>query len=339
MTYNEVRKQLIQDAAKVLTPILGEFELTGSCNLKCQMCYVRDDTFPIGLSTSEWKDIFTEAVNKGMLFALLTGGEIFIRPDFEELYNFLYDLGVRITLFTNGTLISEKIVSTLRKRPPEYVAITLYGASDSTYHQITKVPNGFDMVNRGIDLLLKNKINIMLRTIPIKAIFNELDDIINYAKSKNLYLGYSLYIGPKREACSPELSIRLNPEELIIFENKFVKAFGFTSNTDFRNSKNGFTCAALRSAYFITWEGKMQACAMLSINSKSVLNNKLSQVWDELSIKVKEIDHCHDCKNCNLKGSCIQCMARLHLEGGFTKCSPYIKDIAKLRYEVRNGKI
>ena len=70
-------------------------------------------------------------------------------------------------------------------RPPEMVGITLYGSNNQIYEQVTGNNNGFTLVNRGIDILQKYKINLFVRTIPIKPIMEDLDNIIAYVKQKN----------------------------------------------------------------------------------------------------------------------------------------------------------
>lgn len=339
-SYLEFRKKMIRDASKLHIPVHGEFELTSQCNLSCEMCYVKEYMRKKELSTGEWKKVFKSAVDKGMLFALLTGGEILTRKDFVELYNYLYDLGVKITLYTNGTLITEEICEVLVKRPPDHVSITLYGSSNETYEAITKVKNGFTLVNRGIDLLIKNKINLALRTIPLKKIYQEIDDLINYVKSKNMVMGYTLYVGPRRNSCNEPLDFRLNPNELVDFEQKFLKAFGSKSYREFRKSNDGFSCAALKSAFFITWEGFMQPCALLSNPGKKVTSDSFASVWDELGERAKEVETCKECSTCEYKSECVQCVAKLYLEEGSTaKCSKYLKALAEIRREVRNGKV
>ena len=73
-------------------PIGGNFELTARCNFNCPMCYVHlssEDIQARGkeLSAAQWISIAEQAKNAGMMFALLTGGEPFVRKDFFEIYD------------------------------------------------------------------------------------------------------------------------------------------------------------------------------------------------------------------------------------------------------------
>jgi MoaA/NifB/PqqE/SkfB family radical SAM enzyme len=329
--YRDFRKELVQAAVKQKIPLLGEFELTGACNLSCTMCYVHETGRPAELSTRRWKAIFDEAVREGMLFALLTGGECLLRSDFTELYDYLFDLGVRITVFTNGTLIDETIASCFAKRPPDFVAITVYGASNKTYEEVTGNPRGFDQLNRGLDFLKLAGTRVMLRTVPLHPLYRDLDDIIAFAKGRELLLGYAMYIGPTRNLEHKEQDLRLKPIDLILFEKKIKDAFGFASNQDFSKSDDGFRCAALRSSIFVTWNGYLQPCAMLNHPKKKLKDGELLSTMRELGALFEELDHCQDCATCEVSSSCVQCYARRFLEGNAKTCQPYLKAIATLR--------
>ena len=78
-------------------PVSGVFELTPLCNLDCKMCYVHLNANQIGaderlLSVQEWKEIMRQAVDAGMMYATLTGGECLTYPGFRELYLYLVSI-------------------------------------------------------------------------------------------------------------------------------------------------------------------------------------------------------------------------------------------------------
>jgi len=331
LNYRELRSKIINDAAKANIPVLGEFELTSHCNLACKMCYVADNSTK-DLSTKEWKKIFFDAFNSGLLFALLTGGEIFVRKDFIELYNYLYDLGVRITLFTNGMFISDEIIETLKKRPPEYLAITVYGGTNETYELITCDKTGFTKLNNTLDKLIRNQINTIIRTIPLKPIFNEIDLIINWSKTRNLKLYHAQYIGPTRTGEFLHEGLRLEPKDLLTFTRKIEEAFGIESKTTETTSVDYKTCAALRSGYFINYEGLMMPCAMAYKPAKSVLGEEsLLEVFQTLGKELKNLEADIECLTCKYNNACIQCYARRMLEGNSHTCASYLKEYAKVK--------
>ena len=81
-----------KQAAKNRIPIHGHFELTPRCNFSCKMCYIHLDPQQMSrneISLSDWIHIIDKAIDAGMVFASLSGGECFIVPYFDELYLYL----------------------------------------------------------------------------------------------------------------------------------------------------------------------------------------------------------------------------------------------------------
>lgn len=330
MNYRLYREKMIRDAAEQKIPILGEFELTARCNLHCEMCYVLNQHAK-DLSTDTWIAIFKQAVDAGLVFAILTGGEFFVREDAVLLYNTLYDLGVRITVYTNGTDITESIAEALEKRPPETVVISLYGASNETYHKVTKHKNGFDLLKDGLKRLKSHHVHVMLRTLPLVDLYEDLDDMIKFSKEQDLILNYMRYIGPTRSHGIKPLSMRLSPPLLIAFESRLKQAFGYESAPAFTTETIDATCAALKSGYFISYQGIMQPCAMADKPSKSIIDADFKQVFDELAAELRLIERFDRCSSCAFNQHCIQCYARRMLETGTHTCPPYLKSYAILK--------
>ena len=135
-----ITKYLMAKAVRQKIPLSGIFELTPLCNMNCRMCYVRmnreeqEKIAPLG-TVEQWLEVGKEARDSGMLYLLLTGGEPFLRKDFREIYQGLYDQGIIIEINSNGTLIDEQTVAWLKEVPPQRINITLYGASDVTYER------------------------------------------------------------------------------------------------------------------------------------------------------------------------------------------------------------
>jgi MoaA/NifB/PqqE/SkfB family radical SAM enzyme len=85
--YGPLVDELHRRAAARRQPVNGTFELTERCNLACRMCYVCQapgDAAGLAkeLPAAEWVELARQAVDNGMVFLLLTGGEVFLRPDF-----------------------------------------------------------------------------------------------------------------------------------------------------------------------------------------------------------------------------------------------------------------
>src|SRR3989475_4565357 len=94
-------------------PLEGSWELTYRCNLTCTHCWVN---LPAGdwrarqreLSADEIDRIAGEIVDAGGLWLLLTGGEIFIRPDLPHISPRAQPRGPLPPLFTHSTMVTQR---------------------------------------------------------------------------------------------------------------------------------------------------------------------------------------------------------------------------------------
>src|SRR3954469_17459740 len=130
-------------------PMQCLFELTPTCNLRCHFCYVALDPYagPY-LSTEQVCRVLDVLERAGVLFLTLTGGEIFSRRDFAEIYRHAKSKGFLVSLFTNATMVTEKIAQQLRDDPPFSIEVSLYGADAEHYEATTQIPGSFARFER-----------------------------------------------------------------------------------------------------------------------------------------------------------------------------------------------
>lgn len=144
-----IEQQMFAMATEKKVPLYGVLELLPLCNLNCDMCYVRmsrEEMEEVGRlrTMEEWTKTAEDMMKAGTLFVLLTGGEPLLYPHFRELYQKLRELGMIITINTNGTLIDEAWADFFAENKPRRINITLYGASNETYERLCHYPGGFD---------------------------------------------------------------------------------------------------------------------------------------------------------------------------------------------------
>ena len=113
LSYGAFSADLHQRQSGKRAPMQVSIEVTRRCPLECQHCY---NNLPMGdqdarsreMTTEEHFNMLDELVEMGCFWLLYTGGEIFARKDFLEIYTYAKKKGFLITLFTNGTLINGK---------------------------------------------------------------------------------------------------------------------------------------------------------------------------------------------------------------------------------------
>lgn len=331
MSYTDTMHLLEKEARRLSIPFVGNFELTYRCNLHCPFCYTLDrDRQPRELSAQQWKRIFSEMSSLGLTRATFTGGEVFVRSDLEELYCTTYDLGVRITLLTNGLLIKEKDCQYLKKRLPEGVSISVYGASDADYHRITGDSDGFQKVKASIALLKQYGIPVSLKAPALPALKEQLPDIRQFACDEGLKITLTKYISPT--SFNKGSDFRLTPDEVSYYAALFDNANDIMGGvTESDNCCSIASCNAGKGRFAVTAHGNMMGCICYPEIQVPLGDGPCSAALETLRQRLRaKTEPCTDCLSCPSRSHCGKCGGLNYMETGCTwKCSEYRKELAK----------
>lgn len=334
---NNIRDLLIAKAKEKRIPITVNLELLPACNLNCKMCYIRSDFKEInrlgGLkSVDEWIKIAKELKEAGTLFILLTGGEVFIYPEFKRLYIELYKMGFVLTINTNATLIDEEVVSWLKQYPPKCVSISLYGSNNKIYEDLCGQKGMFTKVDKAIKLLIENHISIECKTMLTPLNYSNLEQMWTYVQDNDIPYEAATYSFPATRKLGKEKQIRFNSKEIVdctFFRNrimsseegykaeiiKYLKKYEKTKNIAGK-IQTGFTCSACNTSCWINWQGRMISCAMLPEPYALPFENGFIQSWEELKAKIDKITLSTTCSHCDKRQICTVCPASAYGETG-----------------------
>ena len=141
-------------------PTRVRFELTYRCNLKCPFCDIWKLQKEEELSTFKVKqiiaDIKTYLKNFYMLFS---GGEQFLKEDFMEILDYTTKKSIRVTINSNGTLITHELAKKIMKSKIHDIYIPLDHVEPTKIDLIRKGKGVGEKVLSSLDNLLffKNK--------------------------------------------------------------------------------------------------------------------------------------------------------------------------------------
>jgi radical SAM protein with 4Fe4S-binding SPASM domain len=332
-------------------PVEGSMELTFRCNLRCVHCYCNlpphdEDAIQQELRTDEVLNILDQVAEAGCLWLLFTGGEPLLRKDFNEIYTYAKKKGFIITLFTNGTRVTPEIADFLKAWPPHSVEITLYGATQETYEEITRVPRSYKRCLRGIDLLLEKGIPLSLKTMAMTLNEGELAHMKAFAEERGLKFRFDPMLNPRLDGTKGPCEFRLPPEKVIQLDleyeersnewREFCKKFIAPFSSEYL-----FNCGAGISTYHIDPYGKMSACQMARFRSHDLRKAAFTEVWEDhtpTTLKLKPQGD-YPCGRCELISLCGQCPGWAWLEkNDLEKPVEYLCRIAHLRADAFQGK-
>ena len=200
--------------------VKAEIELTYSCNLHCVHCYTdcynrADLVRERELSYEQIVRILDQLHAEGVLWVCFTGGEIFMRKDFRDIYRYARQKGFLITLFTNATLITGRIADYLKAHPPFKIDISLHGITQETYERVTQVPGSFKRCMEAIRRLLDRGLPVDIKTSALSVNKHELGKIKEFVEGLGLRFRLSTAIYPRLNGDPTPTLFRLSPDEIV----------------------------------------------------------------------------------------------------------------------------
>ena len=343
LTSGALFSRLKQKAWMKGIPLTGLFELTPRCTLDCEMCYVhltQNQILHPELDVDQWLSIMQQACDAGMLFANLTGGECLLYPGFRDLYQYLTDKGVLVTILTNGTLLNEEWVSWLAERTPQRVQISVYGSTPEAYEKVTGNAGAFDRVDQGIDLLSKYNIPFELAITVSSNLVDDFENILRYCiqKKPNKFMVNSCPFDarPETERAFSDYAPTLDQQvEIFRIQRKVKEEYlsleGITPPNAVKEEKMnpqatpiGIQCAAGRNSFSITWEGKMLPCSIFDYAGTFPLIDGFIKSWNMLNKACMEYINPMECSTCDYYSACRFCPAGHYLRMGEGHADPAV---------------
>ena len=345
LEYGPLVRDMLARAAAVRQPAHGTFELTGRCNLSCRMCYVRQaagDRTAIAaeLPAPAWLELARRAVDEGMVFLLLTGGEIFLRRDFFEIYEPLTRLGLVLALFTNGTLITRDVASRLGEAPPSRTEITLYGATAATFEAVTGVRGSYAACVAGIEALLARQVPLGLKTTLTQRNAAELEAMRAMARDWGVPFSASTLLAKRPDRGPAEIDeCRLPPADCIALEATDRASADDWAEVALKGpataAHGNFYCRSGKAAFVIGPSGEMNVCSLLPRPGARPLRSGFAEAWRQVGRFVEAAPPAAvACRACEALPYCGRCPAWSMIETGtLTEPVPYLCSIARARLE------
>ncbi len=335
-------------------PIEGTIETTYRCNLRCAHCYVNE---PVG-SREEWerelplarlKGLVDEIVEAGTLFLLFTGGEILVRPEFPELYVYALEKGLLVTVFTNGTLVTEEIADLFDEHRPDRIEVSLYGLTKETYERVTRIPGSFEKCRDGIDRLVRRGVPLTLKTMALTWNQHEVLAMEAYARSLGLDFRFDSLLNPRVDCgANRNGELQLDPEQAVALDlgsperlrdlREFCERF--TRPDAVYDADHVYTCGAGRSSFTVDPYGQLQMCQLSRKHSVDLRTASFDEGWNNVFPKLRALTWQKNdvCRRCSLLALCGSCAGANEMENGDPEVAiPAFCEITHLRAHAAMG--
>jgi radical SAM protein with 4Fe4S-binding SPASM domain len=350
-SYADFSRVVHEDVNPLRIPVNVTIEVTNRCPLECAHCYNNLPMSDAGarrreLSTEEHKRVLDELSEMGCLWLLYTGGEILARADFFEIYSYARSKGFLITLFTNGTLITERVADFLVANPPFDIEITLYGRTKATYETLTGIPGSFEKCIRGIHLLLDRKLPLKLKTVALTMNRHEIKAMRQFAEELGVEFKFDAMINPRIDCSSSPLAVRLTPADVVsldlddperVAEWRRLALDCAPPLPSEGEARLLYECGGGVNSFALDPYGDMSICVLSHMDKYNVRDGTVRQGWEQFlhRVRSRRVTRVTKCTACALKSLCGSCAANAELETGDAE-SPvdFLCRTAHLRAEV-----
>ena len=339
---SKIQDRIFEKASYARIPIMCSFELLPVCNLSCKMCYVRKSMDHVrangGLKDADWwLELARAGAEQGLLYPLLTGGEPFLHPQFDRILSGMIDMGLQVSINTNGTLIDRKWAEYLSIHRPTRINLTLYGASEDAYQQLCGNGDAFRQVREAVALLKEYRIPLKFNASITPENIADLPAMIDYAREQDCPIQVATYMFPplRRDSSLVGQNQRLSPEDAalarVTADYLQNEPLWFAAQTArFREfiplerrpwemgqgSEEGMRCRAGLCSLWVDWQGNFSNCGMYPSVAIPGEPASFRELWEQIVRDTALVRYHAACFGCPNRPICHPCIAMIYNECG-----------------------
>lgn len=326
-------------------PLSGTFELLPFCNMNCKMCYIVHENMN-GMKKqlkdiNFWDKLLDKAIEQGMLYALITGGEPFLYPNIRELLERINKKPIHLAINTNATLLNQDTVKWLQKTYPGRLNISLYGGSNETYDRLCHNPKGFDQVTRAFELLNEYHMPFKVHATMTPDNYQDFDAIISVCNQYHAPLQMVYYMFPpyRKDQGLISNNARFTPEEAAEVALRILKHR--VSNPESRRMQleancacfdeperyslygdNTISCRGGYASFWVDWKGCVSGCGVHNAEHIDLTKVSFENAWKEIVTCTEQTKISEKCQFCHYRCICPVCVASAYCETGSVEGTP-----------------
>lgn len=310
-------------ALKLGLPLSVHLDVTYRCNERCVHCYLDHDDHG-EMTAEEISDVLNQLADAGVFFLSLSGGEVFLRPDFFQIVEHARKLLFNVKIKTNATMIREKEAARLRELGVEQIQISVYSHRSEVHDAITKMPGSLNRTLRAIRFLKSQGLKVGISNVLMAGSFFDQQGVMELAKDLGVSYALDPTITPKMDGDTSILDLRIPNSELNqIFRNQQlvgnVEEFCAPPPPPGEDVMNGIPCSAGHTACYISPYGDVFPCVQFPLPSGNLRRQKFLDIWrdspqlkDVRSIRARDLPTCSTCSHV---GTCTRCPGLAYTEG------------------------
>ncbi|MFW5989686.1 MAG: heme b synthase [Desulfosudaceae bacterium] len=322
---------------------LVAWETTRNCNLSCQHCRAsaRHGSFSGELDTTASLRLLDQIARAGSPIVILTGGEPLLRPDIFEIAGYGTELGLKMVMAPNGTLITEQNARQMKESGIDRISVSLDGATAESHDRFRGVAGAFEGALAGAELARKAGVEFQINTTITRNNMDEIPAIMKLAEQSGAVAHHIFLLVPtgrgkelaeqaitaadyentlnwfydQRRTSGLQLKATCAPQYYRILRQRARR-----ENIKISFQSHGLDavtrgCLGGVGFCFISHRGVVQPCGFLELNCGDVTVDPFDRIWEESVIfqNLRDYDNLKGkCGLCEYRAVCGGCRARAY---------------------------
>ena len=311
---------LFERAQREKIPLEVSIELTHHCNFRCSHCYIPDFHAPDLMSTERIQELLDELAEMGTLYLSFTGGEVFLRRDWREIFRAARKKGFQITILSNGSLIDESVADEIAALDA-IVEISYYAAEAPAFEAITHLENSFEATTRAIRLLREREVQLQLKMPVMRANSGSVPGVRSFAEQLGVEFQSFAKLLPMKDGNGRPLEERMSRADLLSYVSGPHSACFLPGEAETHPPAHGGPlCAAGHRFAAISSNGDVLACNIMPGVAGNILKQSFKEIWEasEWLSRLRGLtrEDLRICDSCEFFAYCGRCPAQALLEDG-----------------------
>jgi putative heme d1 biosynthesis radical SAM protein NirJ2 len=307
---------------------------TRKCNQFCAHCYrdARPDADADELTTEEGFRLLDEIKQSGFMIMVLSGGEPLVRPDILDLVRHGSEVGLRVVLGTNGTLLTPEWVANLKTAGCARVGISLDSTDPAIHDKFRCMPGAWELSVQGMRYCREAGLPFQIHTTVTERNQQEIIDLTDLAVSLGAAAHHIFFLVPtgrgegieqeslKAQEYEKLLNRILKKQQEVDIELKPTCAPHFMRIAKRRSIPMRFTKGCLAGTHYcvIAPNGDVHPCPYLPLTVGNVRETPFTEIWRSNPV-FEELRACElkgRCGKCDCADICGGCRARAYYYSG-----------------------
>lgn len=277
--------RLVRVASRSHIPISVLFELTHRCHLGCEHCYLTEG--PVGrprpsrpeLSLEEIRLVLDQLAEAGTLFLSLSGGEVFLRRDALDIVAHARSLGLCVTVFTTGTLLTPETATRLAELHPLSVEVSIYSARPEVHDRVTRNPGSHTRSLRALGLLKERGVVIIVKSPLMNLNWGEYHGIVELAEKLGAGYGFDPMLVPRRDGDMAPVNLSLDRQQFSQVFADPVLAKELSQPVKCLPRPGEEICATGRRHCLISPYGDLYPCMVFPVPAGNLREQRFHEIW------------------------------------------------------------